>query len=258
MWMERRTLQTASALITVSEPLREDFLKMHEAFRERSFVILNGYDDDDYPGTPSSPPRPFTIAFTGRMYDIDFISKGRTPELLFHTIAKMIHDGDLPTDELQCLLYGEYPPQLTEMIAKYGLSKQVRCMGAVPIQEAVKVQQEADVLLLLSWDDNDRKGILTGKIFEYLGARKPILSIPYVNEGVDRILAETKAGVSATNEEQCRNILLSWYREFRDHGQITYHGIPEAIARYSRKKQTERLACVLDNVLRSHDRYESQ
>jgi len=250
VWLEKRTIRNASALITVSEPLADDFLHLHRTFTNKTYVIYNGYDDDDYPGLQPSTNRPLTITFTGRMYEIDFISKGRTPELLFRCLTSLFQSGTLPRHGIQCLIYGEYPPQLPDMVSRYDLSEVVNLLGSVSVQEAARVQQEADVLLLLSWDDRDRKGILTGKIFEYLGARKNILSIPYQNEGVDRILRTTGAGVTITNEKDGCELLQSWYREIEMHGSLPYRGVLEEIAHYSRKEQTRKLASIFNDIMK--------
>lgn len=249
--LETKTVKSASALITVSEPLREEFLKIHRTFSQKSFVIYNGYDADDYSNPERSVKRPMTITFTGRMYEIDFSSKGRTPSILFQSMAILFRDGRIPSDHLQCHIYGEYPRELTEMIAAYGLEKVVKCLGALPFREAIKAQQDADALLLLSWADGDRKGILTGKIFEYLGAKKPILAVPYYNQGVDDILTTTRTGVTVTSVQTCIETLWAWYRDFDTRGFLPYHGIPEVIEIYSRKKATEQLAAILNQVSRS-------
>ena len=247
--LETRVVKGAGALITVSEPLVQDLLVIHETFKDKSHVIHNGFDAEDYPPAQRSPGRPLTITFTGRMYDIDFSQKGRTPEILFRSIAELRHAKALPPEGIQCLLYGEYPDMLLDMITVYGLERVVKCMGPVPLREALKAQAEADILLLLSWNDADREGILTGKIFEYLGAKRPILSIPFPNRGVEDILESTGAGQVITDLDTCKKQLCAWYEEFSSRGSVLYRGNAENIEQYSRKQGAKKLACVLDQVI---------
>lgn len=251
--LETRTVRNASALIAVSEPLREELMDIHKTFTRKSFVIHNGFDADDYTEPERSGKRSMTIIFTGRMYEVDFSSKGRTPAILFQSMADLFREGRIPPDRLQLHIYGEYPLELTKMIAEYGLKAVVTCKGAVPFREAIKAQQEADILLLLCWDDNDRKGILTGKIFEYLGAKRPILAIPFHNQGVSEILTSTKTGMTVTSVQTCVETLWTWYRDFDTHGFLPYHGIPEVVDTYSRKKATEQLAAILKQVSQGKD-----
>ncbi len=246
--LEVRTVKSASALVTVSEPHMEDLLHLHKTFADKNYVIYNGYDAEDYMESGIPINRPFTITYTGRMYDIDFSSKGRTPLILFQSVAALFREKRIPSNRLQFLIYGEHPHELIKMVAACELTKNVKYLGAVPFREAVKAQQQADVLLHLNWNDSDQKGVLSGKIFEYLGAKKNILSIPFYNKGVSDILRATQAGVILNSVEACKEQIWRWFQAFEAHGAIPYHGIPEMLENYSRKKATEQLATILNQV----------
>jgi hypothetical protein len=60
---------------------------------------------------------------------------------------------------------------------KYGLREVIDFRGGVRRQEALQIQQEADILLLLESNAPEARGVLTGKVFEYLMTDKPILLI---------------------------------------------------------------------------------
>jgi hypothetical protein len=89
------------------------------------------------------------------------------------------------------------------------------------------------------------KGLMTSKVFEYLGAGRPILSIPSDGDVIDALLSETGAGASASTAEEVGRILLEYYREWRDGGRVGCRGDSRAIARYTRRSQAARLAEVL-------------
>ena len=57
-----------------------------------------------------------------------------------------------------------------------GVQDRVVVHPHVPLAEAAAIQQGADVLLLMQWKDPREQGNLPGKLFEYLGARRPILA----------------------------------------------------------------------------------
>lgn len=63
------------------------------------------------------------------------------------------------------------------LAAQYALQSIVQVHDSIPYKEALRAQREADVLLLLLWNDPREKGIYTGKLFEYIGAGRPILAI---------------------------------------------------------------------------------
>jgi len=246
--IETRTLNRADALVTVSEPLRQQLVKIHRNLVDKSFVIYNGYDSDDYMRFNPEPNKYFNIIFTGRMYDIDFSETDRTPALLFKALAELFDGAEVDRNKVRFEIYGEYPPELKQMISKYQLQDVVRCLGSVAFRESFAVQQRATILLLLNWDDSAQKGILTGKVFEYLGARRPILAIPFYNKGVDDILQTTNAGTTITELGRLKKQIFEWYQEFISEGKVSYEGISTELEEFSRKKATEKLSQIFNKV----------
>jgi glycosyltransferase involved in cell wall biosynthesis len=246
--LETKVINRADALTTVSEPIKQQLLKCHSKFKNKIFVIYNGYDPDDYGPFDIDSPAHFTITFTGRMYDIDFQTKGRTPELLFQALQQLNKEGKIDIAKVKVNIYGEYPDDLYDLISKYQLQHSVKCFGSVPFRDSFKAQQHATILLLLNWDDSDYKGILTGKIFEYLGARKPILAIPFYNRSVDAILNNTKAGNTITDLDSLKDQLILWYKQYIDTGKVTYRGITTEIEKFSRKKAAEDLSQIFEKI----------
>ena len=240
--IEIRTLRKANALVTVSEPLRLKLLNIHKQFSDRSFVIYNGFDPDDYGHPLQNKENYFNITFTGRMYDIDFNGTGRNPRLLFNALNQLFQEGKLDPNKVRCDIYGEYPYQLEEMILNYNLQNLVRCFGPVPFRKSFTLQQNSTILLLLTWSDLNYKGVVTGKIFEYLGARKNILAIPFYNDDVARILHDTKAGVLITDLSELKSQLYEWYQEYNKKGAVNYRGIESELEKYSRKQATKALS----------------
>ena len=246
--LQLRTLRRANALITVSEPLRQNLLRIHKQFVNESYVIHNGYDCEDYLHQDQNKTHLFNIVFTGRMYDIDFKRTHRNPRLLFEALEELFKEAKLDPTKVRFDIYGEYPIQLGEMISKFQLQESVKCLDPVPFKESFIVQQNATILLLLTWADSDYEGILTGKLFEYLGARKPILAIPSYNTGVSQILHNTQAGVIITNRSELKQQLYKWYQEFVREGKVIYRGVQSEIEKFSRERATQDLSQIFDNV----------
>ena len=246
--IEIKVINRADALTTVSEPLKQQLLKCHSKFKDKIFVIYNGYDPDDYGPLKIDSSAHFNITFTGRMYDIDFQRKGRTPELLFQALQQLNKEGRIDLGKVKVNIYGEYPNELYELISKYQVQDAVKCLGSVPFRDSFAAQQHATILLLLNWDDSDYKGIITGKIFEYLGARKPILAIPFYNQSVDAILNNTKAGITITDIDSLKRQLILWYKQYINKGKVTYRGITREIEKFSRKKAAEDLSRIFKKM----------
>src|SRR5207302_1752875 len=99
--------------------------------------------------------------------------------------------------------------------------------------EVLQREMESHVLLLLGWSDPEETGQHTGKLFEYLGARRPILAVGGNRGVLTGVLNETKAGVHALDKAQLREYILTSYREFRDYGQVRYRADPGVVEQYS-------------------------
>ena len=81
-------------------------------------------------------------------------------------------------------------------------------------------------------------------------AENVFLSVPGDGGVTDGLLKETQAGVVEGSAEAISEILLGWLEEWRRTGTVSYQGRESEIAKYSRQKQTEKLALVLDRVCR--------
>ena len=109
---------------------------------------------------------------------------------------------------------------------------------------------EADILLLLPWVDKRHIGIYGTEIFEYLGARRPILAIGSRGGGLEEIVDETKAGVFVEKLSETVDILRDWITIHRMIGRIPYNGHQRIIEKkYSRKQQARQIAELLDKIV---------
>jgi len=105
--------------------------------------------------------------------------------------------------------------------------------------------------LLLEWDHPSNKGTMTGKLFEYLGARRPILATIVEGGVVDNLLRESRTGVVANKAESMKGVLSIWLDQWRQTGEIGTYWKPraEVVQRYTRKEQTRKLAELFDELL---------
>lgn len=95
-------------------------------------------------------------------------------------------------------------------------------------------------------------GMYTGKIFEYLGAKRTILVAPSLGDVLDRLLEETKAGKSFHSSEEISTYILQKYSEWKENGFIRYEGNDASISFYSREKQSERLLQFIQSVVKKN------
>ena len=248
--IEKKVINSASRLVAIADPMSEQLKGLHG---KKTITIHNGFDEEDYREHTTQTAK-FTITYTGRL-----IGGKRDPKLLFEAIADLAAEGKISPDNFEIRFFGDNSIAgiLSPMIKAYNVSNLVNICGFVPFKESLKRQQESTILLLLLWANHDEeKGVYTGKVFEYLGARRPILAIGPKDGVVDKLLAESGTGIVVNKVEEIKHILGLWLEEFGRLKTITSSFNPnkDIVSHYTRKKQTEKLALVLSEAI-NQDNY---
>ncbi|MBP2133103.1 glycosyltransferase involved in cell wall biosynthesis [Methanomicrobium sp. W14] len=242
--LEKKTLGVADILTTVSEPLSKQLSERYSG--KQISVITNGFDPENVnPGVSLS--NKFTITYTGQLY------KGRRdPELLFVALSELIHEGLLERESVSVDFYGNRESWLEDDIRKYNLSDVVSLHGVVSRETTIKKQWESHILLLLTWDNPLEKGVYTGKVFDYLAARRPILSLGLSGSVVTKLLKETNAGVHCSTVTEIKSYIIEKYTKFKTDGYTSYEGIQSKIDLYNHYEMAKKFAILLDNISSNH------
>ncbi|MDM8000354.1 MAG: glycosyltransferase [Dehalococcoidia bacterium] len=243
-WVEKRTLAPARRLVTVSEPLAEDLGRYHG---KNVHVIPSGFDPEDY-SEPVPLTSKFTITYTGRLY------RGRRdPSELFKALRQLKTEDESLVGNVEIRFVGfDARDVIGNLVEEYSLGDKVKFLPQVPFKQSVKLQKESTVLLLLSWNDPRDEGTYSGKLFEYLGARRPILATSvYEGGSIPKLLAETGSGVVANDAGAIGATLKVWLQEFRDGGAVHSFFNPkdEVLRAYTWEDQAKKLASVFDFAL---------
>ena len=183
------------------------------------------------------------ISYTGQLY-----AGRRDPTLLFEVIHELIEESIMAREQLRIDFYGPVEPWVQPLIERYGLQGVVALQGVIPRNEALQRQQDAQILLLLGWANPQETGQHTGKLFEYFGARRPILAVGGVRGVLTETLEETGAGIHALSKPQLRQWLIDAYAEFREQGEVRFRGYEEAIKKYTHQAMAGRYSGLLDVV----------
>ena len=241
-WFERRleinTLSYADALVTVSEPLAETLNTLHP--KKSIFTILNGFDPDDVNmNVPLT--KEFTITYTGILYQ-----GKRDPELLLKAIRELINKNIIKSDNIRINFFGPTQYWLEQEMKKYRLEKVFKQCGIVSREVALKKQRESQILLLLNWNDPREKGVYTGKLFEYLAAKRPILAIGGPKGVLSELLENTNVGNHFCQLKNLKYFIARCYKEYQSKGQVLYRGIDNKIDKYSHRMMAQKFAKVLE------------
>jgi len=237
--LERIVLSEASAVTVISNTMATDFKQIIP--REYD-VITNGFDPEDL-NTDSQPEldEKFTIAHIGTLVS------SRNPITLWEALAQLLpHHPGLASD-LKIKLIGKTDHSVTTSLEEYGLTSCVERIPYMPHDQVVQAQRQSQVLLLIINNTPNARMILTGKFFEYLAAKRPVLCIGPVDGDAALILTETGAGMISDYHDVggLKQHILDLYRQYKQ-GPLTCNS--QNINPYSRKELTKQIAIILDRI----------
>ena len=239
----RKIVATAREVIEISEELVAIEGKL---LKRKPICIPNGFDRADYTSRQHKANSRFTIVYTGSLLP------SRSPSCFFQGLRRFTNGCDQRLDErFQVVYLGRSGEQFMRQAVDHAVERFCDIRGHQPRATALDVQLGADVLLLLA-DRSGRKGIATGKIYEYFAAGRPILAVPGDGSTVDRLLRETNTGRFCNSPEDVAQTLNEWFQQWQ-HGGISFKPRQDEIEKYSRRNQAKLLAEILDKTVESDD-----
>jgi glycosyltransferase involved in cell wall biosynthesis len=239
--LEVKTLANANALVTISPYLAD---KLRELHNTRVYSITNGFSDSELDTDNIKFADKFTITYTGTLY----LSK-RDPMKLFQALNDLILKNLVNPNDFEIKFFGPKESWLTEEIKSFQLEKIARLQGFVDRSTALKTQRESQLLLLLLWDHPEEKYIATGKLFDYLGSKRPILAIGGEKGFVAEILDDTNAGIFTTSIDEIEKNILDLYTEWKKNKIVAYKGKISNVNKYTQRAMAKKFTEVLNNVI---------
>ncbi|MDF4204051.1 glycosyltransferase family 4 protein [Maribacter sp. SA7] len=227
--LESDVLNSADKIIVTSNTTKQEFQLIT---KKPIQVITNGFDGDI--ALESILDSKFTIAHIGSLLS------GRNPVNFWRVLSNLVEENEDFKNALQLRFIGVVSDEILSAIAEQGLQDYIKIVGYVSHKEALAYQRASQVLLLVEIDSQDTIGIIPGKLFEYMAAKRPILGVGPKNWEVASIVSKTETGqvFEYSDDIELKNVLLSWFQQFqKGELQIT----PSNIEQYSRRELTRKL-----------------
>ncbi len=178
----------ADAIVTAAEAITEETRGLSP--RGRVVTIPNGCDFDDFAGLTYTRGDRFRLTHAG-----SFFGK-RDPKPFLQALAAS------GLDDVTVRFLGDFRPGDREFMEGLGLADRVELIEHVPRRESLRMQRDSDALLLLIPEAGGRgRGILSGKVFEYLAAERPVLAVVPPDGAAAQLVRDTGAGVVAAPED---------------------------------------------------------
>ncbi len=237
--LEREVLQQADVVTAIGNTLRDE-LKALGA--RHAATLTNGYDESDVALKEVQMDERFSLAHIGSLV------KSRNHPVLWKALAALVKEHSTLAEHLEIKLVGKVDISVLQSLEEYELMPYLNKIDYLPHDEVIKVQQQSQALLLLLNNTHNAKGILTGKFFEYLSARRPIIGIGATDGDAARVMAETQAGTVSDFDdlEGLKQNILTLFNDYQQN-KLTSRSV--GIEKYSRKTLTQQLAALLASVV---------
>lgn len=229
-YLEHLVLNSADSIIVTSNTTKKEFVEITDKPVE---VITNGFDGAI--ANEAALDKKFTISHIGSLLT------GRNPENLWQVLSELCHENEDFKNNLSLQFIGVVSEDVLQTIYKYNLKSYVNLIGYVSHKKALKYQEKSQVLLLSEIDSPDTIGIIAGKLFEYMRAKRPILAIGPIGWEVSAIIKETNTGVAFnySDTSNLKSLLLDWFGSYQTK-KLNVNSTN--INTYSRKERTAKLA----------------
>lgn len=240
--LEQRALASASFVTAINGPMSERISARFPGLDVR--VLPQGYDPEDFPlprhaGRTASKVR---FLYAGMFYD------AQQPDTFLRGVAQAIEQEPSLKSRIELRFVGLFPDGKRALVERLGLNELVTITGYLSHAETTAELMAADILWMTVGHQPGEEMISTGKLFEYMGTKKPIMAL--VPPGAAR---EALSGYAASRAvdpddvEAVMSCILSWSREAE--AGLLPAGDATWIEAFDRRSQTRTLAGWMDALV---------
>lgn len=253
--LEHNVFRDARLVDVAWNGITEDALSKYSDLDPNKFIhIPNGFDSEDYPvkSIEARAVQPknekFTITYSGSLYG------PRNPASFLQAIEQLLNRKELDPSKVKLRFVGRFGAEIHAMLDKPLVAPMVEKIEYVPHAKAVELLIDSDALLLIVDDVPSVAQIVPGKVYEYLGAMRPLIAIAPPKGAIGELLQETHAGeaIAQSDIEGQARIIKTLYDAWLHPEQTKLYDMkPAVISRYERREATRSLAQLLDKVSQS-------
>lgn len=238
----KRHTARASLITAVSEELLP-MLRLPD--KQRTMVLQNGFDPDE--GIAPLRSDRFSLLYTGTIYSQGTHKSDLTP--IFASLSDLIQCGVMDANDILLEYAGAQGRLFLEQAQSCGLGDRVKDYGVLGRQQTALLRQNAAALLLCTWNTAAEKGILTGKLYEYMLSQKPIFATctgDEPNSAVKAVLHNGRLGYCCEvcrpdDRQELQRELESAYLQWKKTGVLHYQPDKTYVEQFSYPVLAEKL-----------------
>jgi glycosyltransferase involved in cell wall biosynthesis len=183
---EKTVLKQCDEIITVGKSLKDSFARGIKINENKITVITNGFDESDHKQVTAVRPGKLTITYVGT------ISESYPVSGLIGAL-KNLHESNV---DFKIRFTGDLSASIKDLIIHEIPSTCVEFNPYLDHYLAVQSIMNSSVAVLIIPDHKSNKGILTGKLFEYLASGVPVLCLGPADGDAAEIISKANAGAT--------------------------------------------------------------
>lgn len=236
--LERQVFENADVVIATSPTDAENFQKNGA----NAVCITNGFDTakDTVPFKSDHRTVKFTLSYIGVLEQL------RNPAMLWQVLNELIAENEDFKSNFELKFVGRIDDRILRDIENSTLKNFVKNMGYLAHSDANVEMYASDLLLITNFPDAASKGIIPGKIFEYLATGRQILSFGPQDSDVKKMLQETNAGKHFSYNDDSSDLKSFILQKFTEWKSGVSGSETKNIEQFSRRNLTQKLVQILE------------
>ncbi len=226
-WFIKKLVSRANLVTTVSDGVTEGV----KYAKSDAKTLRNGIYDL-FKNKSIKKYTKFTLSYTGSLYP-----RLQKPEIIFQSISDILKEQKISKDRIQLIYAGKDAGIWNELVSKYFLEDISVIKNDISLSDSIMIQKKSHINIIFSWSEVNKKGVLTGKLYEYLTTGNPIFS--FVNGDRDKEFENTfeklNAGFVFYNNDinKISDTICKLYNQWNDQGKINFSYNDSELKKYS-------------------------
>lgn len=228
--LEKKVLKSADEIIVTTRGVQKEFQSKTD---QNVTVITNGFDNDSAISS-TELDADFTLSHIGSFFSIENL------KFLWEAIRELTEENEAFKRSFKLRLIGKNNPELRNELNRFNLLDYTEDLGYLPHSEVLQYQQQSQVLLL-QYTNEETKGIIPGKLFEYIQSARPVLAIGPKGWEAGEILKETQTGMYYyfSEKERIKQGIFQYFEAYQQ-GKLRVNA--QNILPFHRRNLTEKLS----------------
>ena len=232
--LEEQVFKTADITLATSFTDAESFRKSGA----NAVCITNGYDEVEAKVEGKVETEKFILSYVGVLEQL------RNPEILWEVLDELIQENKNFAKDFKLKFVGRIDDKILNHLKNLELKNSIENLGYLSHDKALNEMYTSSLLMITNFPQESSKGIIPGKIFEYLATAKQIISFGPEDADVAKILKETNSGehFGYSDKAKVKTFILQQYENWKTDKPSENQS---KIDQYSRKNLTKRLSEIL-------------